>query len=72
MVKKVYESNLSTDLKKFIVDKNLGFIEKNKIQQKLTIKTDRFKNYNEAFYYQTKLNKGEIYSINEEETEPIN
>ena len=27
-----------------------------------------FKNYNEAVYYQTKLNKGNIYTINEEET----
>ena len=27
-----------------------------------------FKNCNEALYYQTGLNKGQIYSINEEET----
>ena len=33
--------------------------------------TKLFKNYNEAFYYQTKLNKGDIIPINEYET-PIN
>ena len=65
LVKKVYETNLSIDLKKFIVNKNLGLIEKKYNKNSMS---KPFKNYNEAFYYQTELNKGNIYSIHEEET----
>ena len=60
-------SKLPTDLKKFIVNKNLGLIEKKKYK-KLVCKA--FKNCNEALhvYYQTRLNKSQIYSIDEKET----
>ena len=65
LVKNVFNSKLPTDLKKFIVNKNLGLIEKKKNKKSVC---KAFKNCNEALYYQTKLNKGQIYSINEEET----
>jgi len=65
LVKNVFNSKLPTDLKKFIVNKNLGLIEKKKNKKSVC---KAFKNCNEALYYQTKLNKDQIYSINEEET----
>ena len=65
LVENVFNSKLPIDLKKFIVNKNLGLIEK-KINKKSVCRA--FKNCNEALYYQTKLNKGQIYSINEEVT----
>ena len=65
LVKNVFNSKLPMDLKKFIVNKNLGLIEKKKNKKSVC---KAFKNCNEALYYQTKLNKGQIYSINEEET----
>ena len=65
LVRNVFNSKLPTDLKKFIVNKNLGLIEKKKNKKSVC---KAFKNCNEALYYQTKLNKGQIYSINEEET----
>ena len=64
LVKNVFNSKLPIDLKKFIVNKNLGLIEKKKNKKSIC---KAFKNCNEALYYQTKLNKGQIYSINEEE-----
>ena len=65
LVKNVFNSKLPTDLKKSIVNKNLGLIEKKKNKKSVC---KAFKNCNEALYYQTRLNKGQIYSINEEET----
>ena len=65
LVKNVFDSNLPMDLKKFIVNKNLGLIEKKKNKRSVC---KAFKNANEALYYQTRLNKGQIYSIDEEET----
>ena len=65
LVRNVFNSKLPTDLKKFIVNKNLGLIEKKKNKKSVS---KAFKNSNVALYYQTKLNKGQIYSINEEET----
>lgn len=56
ILSKVYSSDLDISLKKFIVNKNLGLIEKSR--NKKSISTI-FKNYNEAVYYQTKLNRGE-------------
>ena len=50
--------------RKFIVNKNLGLIEKKRNKKAIS---RLFKNYNEALYYQTKLGKGDIISINEEE-----
>ena len=47
------------------MNKNLGLIEKKK-NKKSVYKA--FKNCNEALYYQTKLNRGQIYSIDEKET----
>ena len=47
------------------MNKNLGLIEKKKNKKSVC---KAFKNCNEALYYQTKLNKGQIYSIDEEET----
>ena len=64
LVKNVFNSKLPTDLKKFIVNKNLGLIEKKRNKKSIC---KAFKNCNEALYYQTKLNNGQIYSINEEE-----
>ena len=65
ILSKVYSSDLDISLKKFIVNKNLGLIEKSRNKKSIS---KIFKNYNEAVYYQTKLNRGEIISINEEET----
>ena len=65
LVKNVFNSKLPTDLKKFIVNKNLGLTEKKKNKKSLC---KAFKNCNEALYYQTKFNKGQIYSIDEKET----
>ena len=64
LVKNVFNSKLPIDLKKFIVNKNLGLIEKKKNKKSMC---KAFKNCNEALYYQTKLNMGQIYSIDEEE-----
>ena len=64
LVKKVFDSKLDISLKKFIVNKNLGLIEKKRNKKAIS---RLFKNYNEALYYQTKLGKGDIISINEEE-----
>ena len=64
LVKNVFNSKLPTDLKKFIVNKNLGLIEKKRNKKSIC---KALKNCNEALYYQTKLNNGQIYSINEEE-----
>ena len=61
----LYESELPSDLKKFIVNKNLGLIEKKKNKKSIS---RALKNYNKAFYYQSRLNNGQICSINEEET----
>lgn len=65
ILSKVYSSDLDISLRKFIVNKNLGLIEKSRNKKSIS---KIFKNYNEAVYYQTKLNRGEIISINEEET----
>ena len=64
LVKKVFDSKLDISLKKFIVNKNLGLIEKKRNKKSIS---RLFKNYNEALYYQTKLGKGDIIPINEEE-----
>ena len=65
LVGNLYESELPSDLKKFIVNKNQGLIEKKKNKKSIS---RAFKNYNEAFYYQSRLNNGQMYSNNEEET----
>ena len=65
LVGNLYESKLPTDLKKFIANKNLGLIEKRRNKKSIS---RAFKNYNEAFFYQTRLDKGQVYSIIEEET----
>ena len=65
LVKNVFKSKLPNDLKKFIVNKNLGLIEKKKNKKSIS---KAFKNCNEALYYQTKFNIGQIYSIQEKET----
>ena len=46
------------------MNKNLGLIEKKRNKKAIS---RLFKNYNEALYYQTKLGKGDIISINEKE-----
>ena len=48
LVKNVFNSKLPTDLKKFIVNKNLGLIEKKKNKKSVC---KAFKNCNEALYY---------------------
>ncbi|DAC81756.1 TPA_asm: S1H [Trichoplax MELD virus] len=60
LVKAVYESDLPLDCKKFIVNKNLGLIEKKRNVKTIT---KVFKNYDEAFYYQNSLDNGQIYTI---------
>ena len=65
LVKNVFDSDLPIHLKKFIINKNLGLLEK-KMNKRSICKA--FKNPNEVLYYQTKLNDGQIYSINETET----
>ena len=65
LVKNVYNSKLSIDLKKFIVNKNLGLIEKKKNKKSIC---KAFKNSSELLYYKEKFPKSQIYSINEEET----
>ena len=65
LVKNVHNSKLSIDLKKFIVNKNLGLIEKKKNKKSIC---KAFKNSSELLYYKEKFPNGQIYSINEEET----
>ena len=72
LVKNVFNSKLSIDLKKFIVNKNLGLIEKKKNKKSIC---KAFKNSNEVLYYKEKFPNEQIYSINEETyeaTEDIN
>ena len=65
LVKNVFKSKLSTELKKFIVNKNLGLIEKKKNKKSVC---KAFKYPSEVLYYKEKFPNGQIYSINEYES----
>ena len=52
LVKNVYNSKLSIDLKTFIVNKNLGLIEKKKNKKSIW---KAFKNSSELLYYRKKV-----------------
>ena len=68
LVKTLYDTNLPSELKKIFVNNNLSLIEKYKIQKSIC---RLFKNYNEAFYYHVKWNKGQIYISKEERVEVL-